>query len=129
MIEFYKAQLSALIATAVDFTITILLVESLKICYLIATTFGAFGGVMINFIINKHWSFKDNGEGFKAQGIKYLLVWIGSICLNVYGSNLLFKLNTTSYIYSKIIVSIIVGITFNYTFQKYYVFKISKKNI
>lgn len=122
MIVFLKAQLSSLISTAVDFLVTIILVELCKANYLVATTNGAIAGAITNFSINKFWTFKRGREEFKKEGFKYILVWLCSIGLNVMGSNLLIKKAKMHYVLAKIIVATIVGISFNFILQKYYVF-------
>jgi len=131
MIVFLKAQLSSLISTAIDFLVTIILVELLKANYMVAATNGAIAGAITNFTINKFWTFKREGEEFKREGLKYILVWLCSIVLNVAGSNLLIKKAMMYYVVAKIIVAVVVGITFNFILQKYYVFnnvnKVHKK--
>lgn len=128
MIVFLKAQLSSLIATALDFCVTIFFVELLGAGYLIATINGAVAGAITNFLINKFWSFKRGNKKTVTQGFRYGIVWLGSIILNVTGSNLLVAFFKTPYLLSKIITSVIIGITFNYTLQKHYVFGNVKKN-
>lgn len=124
---FLRTQLSSLLATSVDLAFTVALIEIVNCKYLIATTIGAIAGAVTNFLINKYWSFKMNdNKGLKKEGIKYLLVWSGSIFLNVLGSNAIMKLLNLPYLVSKISVSLIVGIAFNYTLQKKYVFSTTK---
>jgi len=127
MIGFLKAQLSSLMATAVDFSFTIFLVELAGMNYIAATINGALAGAAVNFMVNKYWSFRQSESSLKKQGFRYGLVWMGSLVLNVAGSNLLISVFKTPYVISKILVSVIVGITFNYTLQKYYVFGTVKK--
>lgn len=124
---FLRTQLSSLLATSVDLAFTVALIEIVNFKYLIATTIGAIAGAVTNFLINKYWSFKMNdNKGLKKEGVKYLLVWFGSIFLNVLGSNAIMKLLNLPYLVSKISVSLIVGIGFNYTLQKKYVFSTTK---
>lgn len=123
MILFLKTQLSSLVATVTDFAITILLVELVDFSYLTATITGAISGAITNFTINKYWSFNQRETKLKTQGIKYIIVWVGSISLNALGSNCLVKFFMLPYLISKIIISIIVGVFFNYQLQKHYVFK------
>lgn len=125
---FLRTQLSSLGATMVDFGFTVTIVELAKCNYLMATSIGAIAGATTNFIINKYWSFKmKDNKDLKKQGVKYLLVWIGSVFLNVFGSASILKILNLPYLVSKIIASLIVGIGFNYTLQKKYVFVTSEK--
>jgi putative flippase GtrA len=122
MKTFLKAQLSSLIATATDFGVTILLVEVFLSNYAVSTSTGAVLGGVVNFLVNKYWSFAKGKALTKNQAIKYGLVWIGSILLNTAGSTWILSTIDGSYLIVKILVSMIVGISFNYSLQKYYVF-------
>lgn len=119
---FIKAQLSSLFATALDFTVTIFLVEALKIHYVESTIIGALAGAVGNFYVNKYWSFDTGGSNLKKQTYRYSLVWIGSVILNASGIYLLSHFFKISYLIAKIIVAIVIGVGFNYTLQKRYVF-------
>lgn len=122
MRTFFKTQISSLLATLVDFLTTILCVELLKIQILEASILGAMTGAFTNFLVNKYWSFETGTSGLKRQSLRYFLVWIGSVLLNTLGLYILTGVFHINYIFSKITVAIIVGIAFNYTLQKHYVF-------
>lgn len=119
---FLKAQLSSFIATAVDFGITIFLVEILQWQYALAVFAGALGGACSNFFVNRFWSFEVSEKSLKTQGLRYVLVWTGSVLLNVSGVYLMANIFKVNYIVSKIVVSIVVGLSFNYLLQKKFVF-------
>ena len=127
MIIFLKAQFSSLTATAFDFAFTILFIEIIEFNYMIATSIGAIAGAVTNFGINKFWSFNKSKGVIKKQGLRYAFVWIGSITLNVTGSNLLINVFKMQYVFSKIAIALLVGLTFNYTLQRYYVFRTAKE--
>ncbi len=126
MIIFLKAQFSSLVATAVDFAFTVCLIEFLQFTYLTSTSIGALAGAITNFSINKFWSFNKAEKSLKKQTLRYAIVWSGSITLNVIGSTLFLSIFQTSYAVSKIIVAFFVGVAFNYTMQKHYVFTNAK---
>lgn len=122
MWTFFKAQLSSLFATVLDFTVTIFLVEALKINYVESTILGAFAGAIGNFYVNKYWAFDTGKTQLKKQSYRYSVVWVGSVILNASGIYLLSHFFKTAYVIAKIIVAIVVGVGFNYTLQKRYVF-------
>ena len=122
MLLFFKAQASSLIATMVDFFTTIVLVEVFKQHYLVGGVTGAIAGAITNFMINRQWAFNAKEESAQKQSLRYALVWLGSLLLNTSGLYLLTHFLTIKYIISKIIISLIVGIGFNYVLQKKYVF-------
>ncbi len=123
MNSFLKYNIVAIVATASDFLTFILLFKLFKVWYVDATFIGALTGGTVAFTLNRNWTFiKKNGKLTK-QAIKYIIVWAGSIFLNTYGLYLFVENSEISEIISKIIVSIIVGIGFNYFMYKYFVFK------
>ena len=78
---FFRAQLSAQMATVVDFLVTILLSNVFDVYYVTATFVGAVYGGIVNCVINYRWTFKSHGKK-KYVAIKFLLVWVCSVLLN-----------------------------------------------
>lgn len=134
---FIRAQFSSQIASAIDFLVTILLVKLWDIYYVYATFTGSICGGIVNCIINYKWTFKTKDCKKQYVIIKYLLVWIGSILLNTWGIYIMTeaisqnpwvqdKLNPyieDLFVFSKIVVSLIVGFTWNYNMQRVFVYK------
>lgn len=123
MSTFLKAQASSLIATCTDFLITIILKEVFSFWYVLANIIGVISGGIANFYINKDWVFNGKTNTVKAQAIRYFAVWLGNLLLNALGVFLLTKFGHFNYIISKIVVSLLLGWTYNYFLQKNYVFK------
>jgi putative flippase GtrA len=123
MLLFLKSQLSSLISTAVDFSITVMAVEIFHVDYVRATIIGACCGALTNFILGRNWVFQAQSGKPKSQFLLYLLVWAGSLGLNTLGMYILTDLIGAQYIASKLITAILVGVFYNYTFQKRVVFK------
>jgi len=123
MITFLKAQASSLIATAVDFLATILLVEIFTVWYLPASITGTVTGGAANFMVNRVWVFEATDERTTPQAMKYLLVWMGNLGLNAGGLFLMTTYSGLSYLVSKICVSAAVGFSYNYVLQKKFVFR------
>lgn len=123
MITFLKAQASSLIATAVDFLTTILLVEIFTVWYLPASVTGTITGGVANFMVNRVWVFEATDERTTPQAMKYFLVWTGNLGLNAGGLFLMTTYSGFSYLVSKILVSAAVGFSYNYVLQKKFVFR------
>lgn len=133
---FLRAQLSAQMATFADFSVTILLVKLLDIYYLYATLAGAVYGGIINCVINYKWTFKST-EKKTNVALKFVLVWIGSIWLNTWGTyastealgTIPWVRDTLSlyfgdfFIIPKIVVAIIVALCWNYNMQRLFVYR------
>lgn len=123
MATFIKAQAASLTATVVDFTITVLLKEVFHCWYLLASIIGTVSGGVVNFMMNRSWVFLAHDKKIHFQAVKYILVWIGNLVLVSGGIFFLTKYGGWSYIVSKITVSVIVGVFYNYVLQKRFVFK------
>ena len=86
---FIRAQLSAQVATVVDFLVSIVLNQGFGIYYVYATLTGSVSGGLVNCAINYKWTFHTEDCGPMYVLFKYLLVWLGSIGLNLWGTYLL----------------------------------------
>ena len=122
--SFFRYNIIAVLATLVDFLIFILLYEIFDIWYVASTFMSAICGGVAAFILNRNWTFMGKDGKLSSQAIKYLLVWGSSILLNTAGLYLIVENTDMGGIVSKIIVSVIVGICFNFLMNKYFVFKL-----
>ncbi len=120
---FLKYNVVAAVATAVDFTILVFMTEVLQIWYLLSAITGAVTGGIMSFFLERNWTFKKKDGKISKQALKYSLIWITSIILNISGLYLFVEYFGIEYIISKIIVAITVGIGFNFLTHKYYIFK------
>lgn len=102
--------------------VMVLAVEAAGLHYMLAVLIGALSGAGVNFMINRYWSFGAAKASAKQQGLRYALVWAGSVALNVGGVYLLTGLLSLPYLFSRIIVAVSVGLGFNYVLQKQFVF-------
>ena len=123
IISFFRAQVTALLATSVDFAVMILLKEVLDVWYLAAVIIGTLAGGFVGFMLGRYWAFISTEVKSIKQAKKYLVVMTGSFLLNVGGVYLMVGVFHFQYIIAKVIVSIIVGIGFNFFLQRLYVFK------
>ncbi len=120
----FRFQLSAIIATLVDFTFTIFFKEACGLGYLLSASVGALLGGIANFILGRRWVFKAAGPRHQ-QAFRYTVIWGGSILLNIGAVFLLTGSLHLNYIISKIIAAFMIGLTFNYTMQRRFVFVIN----
>ena len=123
MLTFLKAQTSSLIASAADFLITVLLVELTGTRIILASVEGTISGGIINFIVNRSWVFGEGEKKTQVQIFRYALVWTGNLVLNASGMYLVTHYTSLNYIISKIVISILVGVFYNYFLQNRFVFK------
>ncbi|MFK8009816.1 MAG: GtrA family protein [Saprospiraceae bacterium] len=121
--EFLSAQVAAFIGTAVDFGVVIFLTEIIGLWYVASNAIGATCGAITNFFLGRNWVFSATQNKISHQAFRYFLVATGSMILNTLGVYLLTEFTSLNYIYSKIIVAIIIAFTFNFLLQKYFVFQ------
>ena len=108
IITFSKAQCSAWVATAVDFALTLFLVELCGLWYGYATFIGALAG------------------GSTNCSMRYLLVWGISILLNTVGTCQLTEALRIDFIIVKAVVAVLVAVLWNYQMQRVFVFHANK---
>lgn len=122
MRRLFKFQLSSFLSTLVDFSVTYLLTENLKIIYITSSVIGFISGGITNFLINKKWVFKINDTKKTKRVLLYVTVWIIGLLLNTLVLYLLTDIGKINYKYSKIIASLLVGIVFSFYAQMKIVF-------
>ena len=130
LIVFSKAQLSAFIGGVTDYFIMIFLTEVFHVHYTISIAIGGVIGAVINFSLNKTWTFRSKNKAYKnswsQQLMRFILVVINSITLKSLGTYIITKFFKIDCKISRIIIDLFVSITFNYTLQRFWVFKKSK---
>lgn len=122
-LKFFKAQASSLAATIVDFTTAILLTQVIGVWYISANIAGNLAGGLTNFFVNRQWVFEKEKDAVSLQAVKYILVWGGNMVLNAGCVWLLVNYKILDYVWAKIMVAIVIGVTYNYMIQKRFVFK------
>ncbi|MGC9151201.1 MAG: GtrA family protein [Microbacter sp.] len=128
---FLKAQISAMIGGVSDYFIMVFFTQVFHVHYTISIAIGGVIGAVINFSINKTWTFMSKRfpykNSFRVQMLKFIVVVINSIVLKSSGTYFITTYLHLDYRISRIIVDLIVSIAFNYNLQKYWVFKQAKK--
>lgn len=119
---FLKANIASLIASLIDYLVTVLLAELLHVEKFYAMVSGTVCGGVINFMIGRVWVFKAAEGELRGQAWKYMLVWVGNLILNATGYFLLQQKAGIHYIVAKVVTSLLVAIGWNYPLQKRYVF-------
>ena len=121
--SFFRYNIVAALATAIDFGVLIFFTEVFQFWYLFSAFWGAFAGGVTAFLLGRNWAFMQQKKKLATQAKKYVFVWMGSIFLNTYGLYLIVEYLGYQYIISKVIIALIVGIGFNFLMQKYFIFK------
>ncbi|MDR2041736.1 MAG: GtrA family protein [Tannerella sp.] len=110
-----------------DYCIMILLTEYVKIYYIISIAIACILGAIMNFSVNKIWTFYSKNSSYKfslfQQLWRFLFVVINSIGLKMLGTYLLTDYVHIDYKISRIITDIVVSVFYNYMLQRYWVFR------
>lgn len=122
-LSFGKAQISAFIGGASDFSIYTLCLQFLGLPAHISNIISGSLGAVVNFIINRYWAFDSTSTPVGKQLWKFVIVVIGSISLKSAGIYILVDSIGMNPFYSKVIVEVVVSLGFNFVLQKYWVFK------
>ena len=123
MATFVKAQVSSATASFLDFLTTLVCKQVLNFGVIMGSATGTIVGGVVNFLIGRNWVFESSEGRIRNQAVKYFLVWLGNLVLTtsgVYAVTHFFHLS--NYVISKIIVSCIIGVPYNYLMQKKFVF-------
>lgn len=120
---FFKLQISSLASTIADWLITLALTELFNFWYLFSGIIGTTSGGIIHFLINRNWVFLETETKTLHQVFKYVLAWIGYLGLSVLGLYFLTDLLKINYMASKIMIAILLGVTYNILMQKHFVFR------
>lgn len=127
---FIRAQFSAFTGGIADYLTMIFFTEIVGFHYTLSIFIGGTIGAVVNFIINKYWTFKTKEEDQKsinAQLLRFCFVVCGSILLKISGTYLLTELLFMDYRISRLVTDLVVSLLFNYVLQKHWVFVAAKQ--
>ena len=125
--SFSRSQVASAAATALDFGVLVILVEWAGLWYVPATALGAFAGAVLNFTLNRSWSFQATEGRWNRQAWRYGLVSGGSLLLNSGGVYGFTEWSGVTYLSSKIVTSLLVGVFFNFPLHRYFVFRLPSR--
>lgn len=120
---FGKAQLSAFIGGIADWIIFLICVQ-IGIHYTIAIWISGFLGALVNFSLNKYWTYDvPSKRSLPSELFKFYFVVVGSVALKSFGTYAMTESLTIDCRISRLVVDLIVSLGYNYTLQRYWVFK------
>lgn len=118
-----RHQVASFVATAADFGAMVALVELAGLSPVVAAALGALVGAGLNFYLNRWWVFRVEREPALGQAARYALVSAASAGWNALGEHLLFKVLGLHYVLARVLVSVTVGLGWNFPLQRGWVFK------
>jgi putative flippase GtrA len=121
--ELGKHQVTALVASGVDFMVMIALVEATSSSPVVATVIGAGCGAVTNFLFGRHWTFRASDGHVGGQAFRYAAVSGGSLALNALGVQVLAVMLGVYYIGARLAVSLVGSVLWNYPLHRHFVFR------
>ncbi|RYE11699.1 MAG: GtrA family protein [Sphingobacteriaceae bacterium] len=100
--------------------------ELLHIHYTVSIIISGTIGAVLNFSLNRYWTFKDKKAAQTPVGkqlVRFCLVVAGSVLLKAAGTYLLTSGLKINYKISRLVVDIVVSLGYNFVLQNYWVFK------
>ena len=123
MHPFIKTQAALIAGSLADFLLTFLLVEVFSCWYITGNVAGNIAGATSQFILSRNWVFKKSAkQKVPTQLIKFVLMWLGNIVLSALGVYLLTRYMHVYYLLSKLIISILLGVSYTYLLSGNFVF-------
>ncbi|MEI6090935.1 MAG: GtrA family protein [bacterium] len=124
---FSKAQVSSGVGGWTDYFVMILFTELFHLHYTISIVIGGIVGAVVNFLINKYWTFHSKINPYAVSSLgqfsRFVIVALNSILLKVAGTYTITTLFRIDYKISRIITDLLVSILVNYSLQRFWVFK------
>ena len=121
--SFVRSLLSSGTSTSIDFLISVICAVGFEVYYVTATTIGGLFGATTSFFIGRHWVFKKRNGKIKHQLVRFLFTNVFSIFLNTSGVFFVKEHFQLPFVTSRIIVSVFVGVCFNFLMNRYFVFR------
>jgi putative flippase GtrA len=120
---FFRSQVVSLTATSVDFIVSILLNEILNIYYVTSTILGAICGAITSFTLGRNWAFLNRHGKIRKQAFRFIIISTFSVFANTTGVFFFKESFDISFIASRVIVAILIGVFFNFFMNRYFVFR------
>ncbi|TNE75770.1 MAG: GtrA family protein [Gammaproteobacteria bacterium] len=119
---FFRAQLAAILATAADFFVMVLCYQLLGLPLAVAVGCGPLVGGLVNFTLNRYWSFRAADEGLLWQVCSYMPVCLIAALANAYGVVFMVVHTALDYVSARVVVALAVAVLINYPLHRYLVF-------
>lgn len=122
-----RHQLAAVIATVVDFSMMIGLVQLASLAPPVATIFSAASGGIVNFTVSRAWAYRRRHRGTtSSQALRYGVVSFGGALLNAALLALALVVVDVSYPVARAVVAVAVSVLYTYPLHTRLVFRVGR---
>jgi len=118
-----KHQFASIVATAIDYSLMIVMVSVVGLTAVEGTVIGAACGATANFTLGRYFTFRAAHRRPEGQAFRYILVSAASLGWNALGEHLLAVVLGLHYVIARLITGTLVSFLWNYPLQRYFVFK------
>lgn len=128
LLTFGKAELTASVASVVDFGLAFILSDVVGIYYGLANALGVMSGGITNCCLNYRYVFGDSNRKKKSVAWRYFIIWAISWVFNSGGTIAVTELLNSHehinihYMIPKCVVAFLVAVFVNYPGQRKFVF-------
>lgn len=122
MLSFLKLQAASIAGSIMDYLMTIVLVSWFHWGYVVASLLGNIFGATTLFLLCRNWIFRMGKGSVYVQIFRFILVFAGNMLLASIGIYLLTHFMHLYYVLSKTIISVFLGVSYNYIMKKRFVF-------
>jgi putative flippase GtrA len=122
MLSFLKVQAASIAGSVVDYLATIVLVSWFHWGFVEASVCGNIFGAAALFVLCRKWIFRPDKGNVRLQIVRFIGVFFGNMILASGGIYILTHFLHIHYIISKTIMSVLLGVSYNYIMQKKFVF-------
>jgi putative flippase GtrA len=112
----------SLVATGVDFSTMIGVVELFHVSPVLGTVCGAAAGAVTSFTLGRIFTYRSRAEPLLGQVFRYGLVSGASLGLNALGEHLILSVMGSHYVLGRALVAVTVNNVWNYPMQRKFVF-------
>ena len=123
MHRFFKSQLASFLSSSADYCFTAIAVELFGFWYVLGTALGTITGGFVNFSLGRTWVFNSKERAAPVQLLRYFMVWLGYLILSTSGIYLLTHYLHINYLITKLTITLMLALSYNYPLQKAFVFK------
>ena len=136
LFTFLRSAVSSQTSGWTDFAVSFVFFQWIGFPPLYASALGAVAGGIVNCIINYRFTFHAEGVDWRAVVVKYVLVWIGSLLLNSFGTEVLYNLirdwdwletlgfkKAGYFSAARLFVALVVSWAWNFMLQRYLVYR------
>ncbi len=121
--SFLRSQAASFAATMTDFLSFLFLTEIIGFWYIASNVVSSVLGAIVSFTLGRNWAFKKTDVRKRGQIFRYAITSLLSLLLNTAGLYVLTEWGGMHYFYSKVFVSFLIGVSFNFLMFRYFVFK------